>query len=126
MGPRTVLIVDPDTDSLEIYSVILERNGLRVLRARDVEEGFRQACQSLPDIVVLEIGRSPRLATPMLDRLRADPLTSHIRIIAVSTVMLPTDHPAREVCDGYLMKPCMPSRMLDEVRRFTGSAPAPS
>ena len=117
--PATVLLVDEDRDSLAIYSMILEHHGFHVLRAPTEDDGFRAACEDDPDLVVTELfvlHRPPREC--LAERLRGDPRTAHLPLVALSTVALLSDHPALRVCDSYLSKPCVPSRLLREVQRL--------
>lgn len=126
MGPQSVLIVDPDVDSLDIYSLVLEANGMRVIRAREHEAGFAAACESRPDVMVLDVGPLRDAVVDLVERLRSDPRTSGVPIIVTGTVPMPSKHRARDVCDGFLLKPCIPTRVLTEVRRFLPEQPTAS
>jgi len=69
------------------------------------------------------------LAMPGVDgweasrRLKADPLTADIPIIALTAFAMRGDEQrAREAgCDGYLPKPCRPQTIRETVRRLLGS-----
>lgn len=123
MGLRSVLIVDSDSDSLDIYSLMLEAHGMKVIRAREHEAGFTAACESQPDVVVLDVGPFLDKVVDLVERLRSDPRTSRLRIIVTSTAPVPSKHRAREVCDSLLLKPCIPTRVLKEVKRLISEQP---
>jgi two-component system alkaline phosphatase synthesis response regulator PhoP len=55
-----VLLVDDEEDLLEMLAYPLEREGFRVLTARDGVEGLRVASAEQPDLVVLDV-MMPRL-----------------------------------------------------------------
>ena len=71
---------------------------------------------SIPYIDGLEVTR----------RLKADPATSHIPIIALTAHALTTDRDrALEAgCDGYISKPAEPRAILNAVRGHLGEAEA--
>jgi CheY-like chemotaxis protein len=73
------------------------------------------------------------LSVPELDGweataiLKADPLTRHIPIIAVTAHALPEDaeRSRKAGCDGYLAKPISPASLLAEIdRRFGHTTPS--
>lgn len=123
MGLHSVLIVDSDSDSLDIYSLMLEAHGMRVIRAREHEEGYAVACEVGPDVVVMDVGPLSDTVLDLVERLKSDPRTSAVPVIVTSTVPVPPEHRARVVCDGFLLKPCIPTRVLTEVRRFIAVEP---
>lgn len=119
MRTKTVLVVDDDGDSRLVCSTILLHHGFRILEAGDGLEAIETAQAERPDVILMD------LALPTLDgwsavqRLRADPHTASIPVI-VLTAHATADALAqgrRAGVDGYLTKPCSPSRVLDEVCR---------
>lgn len=119
---KTVLVVEDDTDTRTIWSTILQHNGYRVLEAADGSEGVTSAREHRPDLIVMN------LAMPRLDGLscttllRRDPTTMEIPIIACTGFIREEGEDDAEDagCDGYLEKPCEPTRLLEEVERFIG------
>jgi DNA-binding response OmpR family regulator len=110
MPPRTILLIDPDPDSLEIYSLMLEHYGFRVVCASNVEEGVLRAAEQAPELVVVEpFSRSS--GRPVLDALAGDPHTSGLAILPL------TSAPTRMDGGGFLVKPCRPTELLAEVRK---------
>jgi two-component system, cell cycle response regulator DivK len=121
MSNITVLLVDPDPDSLIIYTLMLEHHGYSVLRAGGASEGYRVARDSQPAVVITEI-HLPGDSDPLSRQLKADPATARTPVIAVTSLPVrPGRHAeALAACDGVLAKPCVPSRLLEEVRKWTG------
>ena len=122
MSDRTVLLADRDPDSLAIYTLMLEYHGYRVVRALNAQQAFEAACSARPDLVIAERLLPPLGDRPLLAVLKADPRTAHLPVVLLSVV--PPD-PEEHGADGYLMKPCVPSRVLEEVQRLLW-VPAPS
>ena len=123
---RTVLLVEDNEDNLVIYSTILRHGGFEVIEARDGRAGIAAARASHPEIVLMDV------SIPFVDgweatrRLKADPETAHIPIIALTAHALASDQEkAYEVgCDGYIAKPAEPRVVLAAVRRYLGEAEA--
>jgi chemosensory pili system protein ChpA (sensor histidine kinase/response regulator) len=120
MNPRTVLLVDEDLDSLNIYSLILEHHGYRVLRARGGDEGYQLAASELPDVVVTELHLSSVQGRSLAEQLRHDARTAVLPLVAVTSFPVKSGRHTSGLaaCDAHLAKPCSPSRMLREVERW--------
>lgn len=122
MVARTVLLADADPDSLAIYSMMLEHHGFVVLRARDADEALRRGTEEGPGLIVADpflFGRG----RPLAALLRQDPRTAGIPLIGLTA--LPASlgvAPGQLACDAFLLKPCVPSRLLQEVQRWFGPA----
>ena len=123
MSVQTVLLVEDNEDNRIVYATVLEHFGYHVIEAKDGAEGIRLTRQEQPDIVLMDI------SIPVIDGWRAttllkqDPTTTGIPIIALTAHALPEDRERSMAvgCDGYLAKPCEPSRVVAEVRRLLGA-----
>ena len=81
---RTVLIVDPDRDSCQTMQSILEKDGYRVLTAKDGMEGFRTVIAENPHVVISDIAAPKLNGFGLLGALKNIPETSFIPVIIVS------------------------------------------
>ncbi len=123
---RTVLIVEDNEDNRIVYSTMLRHFGFAVDEAENGAEGILKARSNQPDLILMDI------AIPLVDgweavqRLKKDPSTSHIPIVALTAHAMPADRErAMQVgCDGYLAKPCEPRTVVEEVRRILAAEPA--
>jgi CheY-like chemotaxis protein len=121
---HTVLIVEDNEDNLVIYSTILGHSGYRVLEARDGETGILMAQREHPDLILMDV------SIPLIDgweatrRLKADPDTADIPIIALTAHALESDRERATAvgCDGYLAKPAEPRLVLATVQARLGDA----
>lgn len=117
-----VLIAEDDADNREGYAEYLAGLGYRVAQAATGEDALAWARQLMPDVVLLD------LALPGIDgwevarRLKGDPSTAAIRLIALSACVFPDDVVrAREAgCELFLEKPCYPQTVADEIRNLAG------
>ena len=120
---QTVLIVEDNEDNRIVYSTMLRHFGFAVDEAENGAEGILKARSNLPDVILMDI------AIPLVDgweavqRLKKDPTTAHIPIVALTAHAMPADRErAIQVgCDGYLAKPCEPRAVVEEVKRLLAS-----
>jgi len=120
-----VLVVDDFPDNREMYVQYLSFAGYRVAEADDGEEALVKAAALLPDVVVMD------LALPRLDgweatrRLKQDPLTRAIPVIALTGHGLPehVERAQQAGCDAFLTKPCTPLDLATEIRRVLEGSP---
>jgi len=118
-GPL-VLIVDDVQDNRTIYVLFLKFSGFRIAEAENGEEALRQAERLLPDVIVMD------LSLPVMDgweatrRLKRDPRTQRIPIVALTGHALPEHaQAARDAgCDLVITKPCLPDQLLEAIRRI--------
>ncbi|MBX6363953.1 MAG: response regulator [Gemmatimonadetes bacterium] len=125
---KTVLLVEDNEDNLVVYRTILEHVGYRVIEARDGEEGVARAKQDLPDLILMDISIPKIDGWEATQRLKADPATDAIPIIALTAHALEEDRQKalQAGCDGYLAKPVEPRRVVQEVEKFVGPPTAVS
>lgn len=121
-GRKTVLLVEDNEDNCIVYATMLQYHGYHVLTTGDGIEALRLTREELPDIVLMDVSIPGLDGWAVTERLKHDPVTAHIPIVAVTAHALPSDREkAWSVgCDGYLAKPCEPRRLLEEVERVTG------
>ncbi|HTQ44345.1 MAG TPA: response regulator [Polyangiaceae bacterium] len=128
MKPHKVLIVDDFEDNRSMYAEFLRYAGLDVVEARDGAEAIEMARSELPDLIVMD------LSLPVIDgweatrRIKHDPLTREIPIIALTGHALEGhSQGAREAgCEGFLAKPCLPEKLLDTVNEILAKRAPPS
>ncbi|MGE5359087.1 MAG: response regulator [Bacteroidales bacterium] len=125
--PRRVLVVDDDQQCREMYARFLTESGFEVEQAHNGNQALAKATEQAPSLVVTD------LALPGLDgfaltrQLRQHPRTASLPIIAITGYGGFVDDTARAVsagCDLVLTKPCLPTRLLEEVERLLARTPA--
>jgi two-component system cell cycle response regulator DivK len=121
-----VLVVDDFEDNRAMYAVYLTYSGYDVVEAGDGAEAVDVASKRLPDMIVMD------LSLPVMDgweatrRLKADPRTRHIPIIALTGHALEGhSRDAREAgCNAFLAKPCLPESLVEKVEELMKAAKA--
>jgi CheY-like chemotaxis protein len=120
----TVMVVDDFPDNVEMYAAYLRFEGLRVIEAANGLEALDKAVAELPAVIVMD------LSLPGLDgweatrRLKADPRTKRIPIVALTGHALAgSSERAKEAgCDAFLTKPCLPEALHAEITRFLSAS----
>ena len=117
---KRILVVEDTEDNRQILRDLLTAAGYDIIEATDGATGVAMAADQLPDLILMDI------QLPVIDgyeatrRIKADPATRHIPIVAVTSYALAGDETkTREAgCDGYIAKPYSPRNLLEKVRGF--------
>ena len=119
-SPATVLLVEDNEDNLRIYSTFLTYSGYRVLEAADGEAGLALARSELPDVILMDVSIPKMDGYEVTRRLKSDPATAQIPVIALTAHALPADRDRAldAGCDGYIPKPAEPRLVVAEVRKM--------
>ena len=117
-----ILVAEDDADNRRIVVKVLTLEGHRILEASDGASAIALAQREHPDLVILDLGMPGMDGWEVARRLKADPETADIPIIALTAFALRGDEErARGAgCDGYLAKPCRPQTIREVVGRFLG------
>jgi CheY-like chemotaxis protein len=86
--PCTVLVVEDDPDSRDVLVNLLREVGCTVMQAFDGLEGLARCRAERFDIVFSDIRMPHMNGVEMIERLRADPFTAALPVVAVSASSL--------------------------------------
>jgi CheY-like chemotaxis protein len=122
MSAKTVLLVEDDPDTRLIYSTMLEQAGFRVIQARDGTEGVELAREHVPDLIIMNLVMPQIDGLSATELIRANPATAEVPIIACTAFLHEdgADMAQDAGCNAYVEKPCEPTRLVSEVKRFIG------
>jgi two-component system cell cycle response regulator DivK len=119
-----VLVVDDFEDNRAMYVEYLQFQGFRVAEAVNGLEAIERTQALLPVVIVMD------LSLPVMDgweatrRIKADPKTKHIRVIALTGHAEPA-HAKKALeagCDDFVAKPCLPENLLAKIREHLPSS----
>lgn len=107
MAREPVLIVDDNRINLELAQAILENAGYDVRIAADADEALAAIATERPGLILMDIQLPGVDGLALTRRLKADPATQSIPVIALTAYAMKGDaEKAREAgCDGYVSKP---------------------
>jgi signal transduction histidine kinase/ActR/RegA family two-component response regulator len=86
--PCTVLVIEDDADSREVLVDLLRAAGCTVMQAVDGLEGLERCRSERFDIVFSDIRMPHMNGVELIERLRADPFTAALPVVAVSASSL--------------------------------------
>ena len=115
---RTLLYVEDNPTNLKlIEQLVARRCDLRMLSAADGQLGIEFARAHQPDMILMDIHLPGISGIDAMKILRADPLTAHIPIIALSANALPSDIANGLAAGffGYLTKPIKLDEFMDHL-----------
>jgi signal transduction histidine kinase/CheY-like chemotaxis protein len=109
-----VLVIEDNEDGREMMAMMLEAQQYQVLTAVDGYQGLRLAAERQPDIALVDIGLPGIDGYEVARRLRADPATSGLRLVALTGYGLESDRRrALEAgFDAHLVKPVDLNRLM--------------
>jgi DNA-binding response OmpR family regulator len=119
--PKTILLVDDDTEIVESMRAVLENLGHRVLIARDGNAGLAVAERENPDLVVLDMMMPKKSGFLVLEKLRARPGGM------VPTIMITANEGSRHRAYAemlgvrdYIRKPFAMEKLVKSVEQILG------
>ena len=120
MSEQTILYIEDNEYNRKIVRQLVSRTSYRLIEAVDGESGVTQAQKELPDLILMDV-QLPKMSGLDATRiLKADPRTSHIPIIVITSFALSGDRDKASAAgaNSYLAKPYSPRELLALVREF--------
>jgi CheY-like chemotaxis protein len=114
-----ILFVDDDRSTREGYAAYLEGCGYDVTVTGSGHEALRLASGLRPAVVILDLGLNDLDGWEVARRLKADPTTAALPIIAFTGAGLAHERVSamRAGCDRVVTKPCEPMVLIEEIER---------
>src|SRR6187397_674505 len=120
---KTILVVDDDLELSDGLRAVLERQGFRVVQARDGQQGKQQIYAQRPDLVIIDM---------MMPRMGGYPVLEHFRgkSDAPPFVMITANEGSRHKAYAehlgvveYIRKPFAVEELLEAVNRGLTGGP---
>jgi two-component system OmpR family response regulator len=107
---QKILVVDDNTDLVELYLTILGMKGYTVVGALSGRECLQELEKFLPDLILLDIMMAPMDGWETLRRIREDPRAGDIPVIMVTGKQFVLEELVQygDLIDGYIVKPVSP------------------
>ena len=116
-----ILIVDDESQNVEVLRRLMTRLGYDVLTALDGESALRSVVRDGPDLVLLDVNMPGIDGVEVCRRLKADPATRLIPVVLIATLTASEDR-VRGIdagADDYLAKPPVIAELEARVRSLT-------
>jgi two-component system, cell cycle response regulator DivK len=120
MSAKTILYVEDNELNRKIVRDLLRHTAYRLIEAFDGEAGVAIALEQRPDLILMDVQLPKISGFEATRRLRAEPATANIPIIALTSFALSgDDQKAKEAgASNYLAKPYSPFTLLGMIRQL--------
>lgn len=113
-----LLLVDDDVDERKLFAGYLRYAGFHVEVARDGTEALEKVLAFVPTLILMDMEMPVMDGWEATKRLKSDPRTSAIPIVALSAQVEAADARALPFgCDAVIAKPCAPEQLVTLVLR---------
>ena len=120
MAGELILIVEDNEKNLKLVRDVLQFKGYRTLEAETAEDGLALAQSHQPNLILMDIQLPGIDGVEALRRLKAEPRTASIPVIALTAFAMKDDRERflSAGFDGYLDKPINVKEFPEKVRQF--------
>jgi len=117
---KRILIVEDQADNRQIIRDMLGATDYEITEAENGEQALVAIAKERPDLILMDI------QLPIMDgyeatrRIKDDPTTKSIPIIAVTSYALSGDEQKARAagCDDFVLKPYSPRQLLTKIRQY--------
>ncbi len=120
MGKKKILIVDDETDIVEILTFTLENEGYECISSHDGIDALNKARNENPNLILLDV-MLPKLNGYKVSRLlKFDEKYRHIPIIMITAKRQDSDRNLgiESGADGYMTKPLEMDELLNIIKNY--------
>ena len=123
-----ILIVEDDAMSARLFSILLTAAGREVRSAVHAEAALQMLDTFSPHLIVMDMQLPKMSGYDLATRLKADPKTASIWIIAATASAMSGDEQRARVagCNAYITKPIDGVSFVDLVHRVLAVGTAPN
>lgn len=120
MSGELILVVEDNARNLKLVRDLLRLKGFRTLEADTAERGLALASEHRPRLILMDVQLPDMDGAVALGRLKADPQTASIPVVALTAFAMKEDRERFLVAgfNGYLPKPIDIKTFSDQVRAF--------
>src|ERR1043165_4256897 len=119
MADELVLIIEDNEKNRKLARDVLQVKGYRTIESETAEAGLKLAMEQSPALILMDIQLPGIDGITAMKRLKADPKTAGIPIIAITASAMTHNRTTMlaEGFDGYQTKPISLKEFLGEVQR---------
>jgi CheY-like chemotaxis protein len=122
-----VLVVEDDPDLRRILCLQLAKAGYATVEAENGKEGFEQAKQTSPDLILLDLMMPELDGFQVLKRIKSLDALTDIPVLILTASH--DDHHRRKsvshMANGFMTKPYTVDQLREEIGRLLAPAPKP-
>lgn len=120
MGQSHVLIIEDSASVRRLIEVCLRVLDVAISSFADGMTGIEAIRETIPDVIVLDIGLPGLDGWEVLRQLRADPATEFLKVLVLTAHAQPemADRAAKGGADAFMTKPFRPLDLRDQVEKL--------
>lgn len=128
MAEKRVLIVEDNEKNRKLVRDVLHFKGYETVEAPTGEDGIELALTQKPGLILMDIQLPGMDGLAALARLKAEPLTRAIPVIAITASAMPQDLKRIQQAgfDAHQTKPIRVKEFIDLVEKIFGGAAHPA
>lgn len=89
LAAPTILVIEDYSDTRELLSILLQRQGYKVVQAESGLEGLLKANATHPDLIIMDLALPEMDGIEAARRIHDTPGLSHVPIFVVSAYLIP-------------------------------------
>ena len=120
MSKKKILIIEDESTCVKLVDLVINKDEIDVIVARDGEEGVQKAIQERPDLIFLDIMLPKMNGYDVARAIKRDAALASVPIVAVSARAGEKGMPlALEAgCQEFISKPFKVRQIKDAIERF--------
>lgn len=117
---KLILVVEDQEDNRRILRDLLTSADYELIEAENGEEALAATARDRPDLILMDIQLPVMDGYEATRRLKADPASAAIPVIAVTSYALSGDEAKARAagCDDFVPKPYSPRQLLAKIRKY--------
>ena len=119
--PKTVLVVDDETELLDLFFVVLEDKGYKIETATNGHEGLKAVERRMPDLIVVDI-RMPVMDGPEFAREFHARYGFRVPLVVLTAAPDARDSACAMGAVGWMCKPFELNQLVHLVEEHIGAA----
>jgi CheY-like chemotaxis protein len=119
MAGEPILVVDDNAVNLKLVAFLMKANGYDVHTASDAETATASIAEHRPRLILMDLQLPGIDGLELTRRLKANPATRDIIIVAVTAYAMKGDHEKALAagCDDYVTKPIDTRKLPETIAR---------
>ena len=117
-----ILIVEDNDLNMKLFCDLLEAHSYLPLQTKDGLAAINIAKEAQPKLILMDIQLPEVSGLEITQRIKSDPLTSQIPIVAITAFAMKGDEQKvrNAGCAGYISKPISVKTFIETVKHFAG------
>ncbi len=122
--PKRILVIEDNEKNLKLFRRIILAMGHTAVTVQNGADGLKAACDERPDLILTDIQMPKMDGLTVLRKLRENPATSGIPVIALTSYAMSDDR--KRLLDAgfshYISKPIDTDCFMRDIERFLGGS----